>query len=117
MTTPELDLLWNECSAGQFASCDLLYQYSGPGTEYEQFALRCGDRLSTDTDTWCINLGAGPDVTTWRSDCEAGDNGACDLLFLFSTVGSSDETLGATCGSRAEPSDLGCGLRFGLGRE
>lgn len=114
---PELDQLWNECAAGHFASCELLYRYSGPGTEYEQFALRCGDRLPSDTTDSCINvLGPGADFTTWRTDCEAGDNGACDLLFLFSPVGSSDESLGATCGSRAERSILGCGIRFGLGR-
>lgn len=41
-----LDALYDLCAEGLMASCDRLYLDSAPGSEYEQFALTCGDRFT-----------------------------------------------------------------------
>ncbi len=41
---PALDRLYDECEAGNFASCDKLYMDSPTGSEYEAFGDSCGDR-------------------------------------------------------------------------
>ena len=44
---PTLDGLYDQCASGIGASCDLLYQQSTVGTDYEAFALTCGRRGSS----------------------------------------------------------------------
>ena len=46
------DALWDECAAGNMASCDELYNDSPFGSEYEEFGDTCGGR--TDGRTWCV---------------------------------------------------------------
>ncbi|MGF0117883.1 DUF4190 domain-containing protein [Promicromonospora sp. Marseille-Q5078] len=41
---PDLDLLYDNCSAGNDVACDDLYWMSPAGSEYEDFALSCGGR-------------------------------------------------------------------------
>lgn len=41
---PYLDGLYDGCAEGDDHACDDLYWESGPGTEYEDFALSCGGR-------------------------------------------------------------------------
>lgn len=47
----ELDTLWDACGAGDMGSCDLLYDSSEPGSDYEWFGGTCGNR--TDGTTEC----------------------------------------------------------------
>ena len=46
-----LDRLWDECSAGDFISCDDLYDESPVGSEYEYFGDTCGYR--NDPSDYC----------------------------------------------------------------
>ncbi len=39
-----LDRLWDGCEAGDGEACDLLFEQSPVGSEYEQFGLTCGNR-------------------------------------------------------------------------
>lgn len=48
---PELDALWDACTAGDLPSCDNLYLESRSGTRYEDYGNTCGDR--TTGGTWC----------------------------------------------------------------
>ena len=49
-----LDRLWDECSAGDFISCDDLYDESPVGSEYEYFGDTCGYR--NDPSDYCEAL-------------------------------------------------------------
>ena len=40
----ELDLLWDECEAGEGKSCDELFMKSPINSDYEEFGLNCGRR-------------------------------------------------------------------------
>ncbi|WP_454048817.1 DUF4190 domain-containing protein [Cellulomonas sp. Marseille-Q8402] len=42
---PELDALWDSCEAGSGTACDDLYTYSPADSEYEDFAMTCGNRV------------------------------------------------------------------------
>ncbi len=50
---PELDVLYTACADGDFVACDDLYFASPIGSEYEAFALTCGDR-GADTSVSCV---------------------------------------------------------------
>jgi hypothetical protein len=39
---PELDALWDDCAAGDYAACDTLWIESPFGSDYESFAETCG---------------------------------------------------------------------------
>jgi hypothetical protein len=43
---PDFDRLWDQCQAGAGAACDRLFDEAPPGSEYEQFAITCGNRTS-----------------------------------------------------------------------
>ena len=45
---PALDLLYDQCAAGDGAACDELYATSHEGTAYEQFGYSCGNRFFGD---------------------------------------------------------------------
>ncbi len=52
-----LDALWDECAAGDWESCDGLYTWSSPGSEYEWFGSTCGDR--NPFEGWCTDRYGG----------------------------------------------------------
>lgn len=59
--------------------------------------------------------GAGPQtygdderLDGMQDDCEDGDDRACDLLYLSSSVGSDYEEVAASCGGRVPPGDSFC---------
>lgn len=52
---PELDILWDECAYGDLAACDLLYDLSPAGSDYEFFAETCGG-LNEPTEYYCEDL-------------------------------------------------------------
>jgi hypothetical protein len=41
---PELDALYRACQQGDGQSCDQLFDQSAPGSDYEEFAVTCGNR-------------------------------------------------------------------------
>ncbi len=41
---PDLDALWDGCSAGDMADCDELYFDTPIGSEYEAYGSTCGNR-------------------------------------------------------------------------
>lgn len=58
---PELDGLYDACTAGDWESCDTLYRMSRPGSVYEDYGDTCGNR--TDGGQWCTDVpGLDPNV-------------------------------------------------------
>ena len=95
---PLLDLLWDDCAAGDMGACDQLYRQAPLGSEYEAFGDTCG--ATTEGGTWCET---GVDVTDpylygIYDACADGDMAACDTLYLESPAGSHFEWFGYTCG-------------------
>lgn len=41
---PALDSLWRSCEEGSGAACDELFEQAPVGSDYERFAVSCGDR-------------------------------------------------------------------------
>jgi hypothetical protein len=109
-----LDGLWDDCTAGDWDACDLLYSDSPVGSEYETYGETCG--FLTDGTEWCADVfgqdsppGEGPQ--TYGDDeyfdglwdaCAAEDWQACDTLYIESPVGSDYEEFGNTCGGRTD---------------
>jgi hypothetical protein len=123
---PYLDGLWDDCTAGDWDSCDLLYSDSPIGSEYETYGETCG--FLTDGTDWCSDL-FGTEVppeegpfaygddeyfdTLWDA-CAAEDWQACDTLYIESPVGSDYEEFGNTCGNRTDGTEW-CTDVFGGG--
>jgi len=95
---PLLDILWDDCSAGDMGACDELYRQSPIDSEYEDFGDTCGG--TTEGGTWCeteIDV-TDPYLYGVYDECSDGDMAACDTLYLESPVGSHFEWFGYTCG-------------------
>ncbi len=102
---PDLDALWDDCTAGGLSSCDVLYQTANVGTDYEAFGGSCGDRGITLSGSCADDLpfpytyGDDPDLDALVDECLAGDMGTCDALYFAASSGSAYEELGSTCGN------------------
>lgn len=134
-TDAELDELWLECSDGDGASCDLMYQISPVGSDYEAYGWTCGgitvfddcaDAAKLDTEffddlgNFDLDQVANPDDPPPGDDaaldalwveCSAEVAASCDQLFVESPSGSDYEAFGWTCGGRT-PSES-CTALFG----
>ncbi len=114
-----MDTFWrplsDACVSSDPEACDLLYLYDGSGAR-SGISMTCGNRLPRADPPACVDKLGSVDLDLWRSDCERGDNGACDLLFFYSPIGSEDEAFALACGGRGDDSFLPCGVRLGLGR-
>ena len=55
-----LDALWDQCAAGFGQACDDLFDRAGLGTDYEAFAVTCGQRTREDP---CVAVYPAPGVT------------------------------------------------------
>ena len=111
------DILWIGCADGIFDACDDLYRSSPFDSEYEAFALTCGDRRESDF-TDCTNdlggdTGLDDDAFTFGDDpgldllwvkCDFGVGEACDFLFFSSPIDSEYESFGLSCGGREDES-------------
>jgi len=121
---PELDALWDDCAAGDYAACDDLWLTAPFGSDYESFGSTCGERESSgqfgncslddsmigDADTY----GDDPALDALWDGCAAGDYAACDTLWWQSPIGSDYESFGSTCGERESSGQFGnCELEFG----
>jgi hypothetical protein len=115
---PTLDRLYRECEAGNFQSCDDLYDRTDAGTEYNEFGDTCGNRNAPDT--YCVVLYDQGVPDTYGEDARldgfwdrcasnaADFAAACDQLYNESGVGTQYERFGETCGNRlASPDPLG----------
>jgi hypothetical protein len=104
---PELDLMWDECSLGNYEMCQALYAQSPVGSEYEWYGGSCGGTQDEAT-------GCQPDLELEQLAelCAVGTMEACDELFLQAPVGSEYEEFGATCGFTRDPG-LTCVYTYG----
>ena len=112
-----LDALWDNCSDGNFESCDTLFLDSPSDSEYEAFGDSCGNR--NEPSGYCVdiyqssgssgsssygNYGSDSYLDSLWDSCSNADFYACDELFLESPYDSEYEDFGDTCGYRNEPS-------------
>lgn len=51
---PHYDELWASCADGDMNSCDELFYFSPPNSEYEMFGDTCGYRVPPSVD-WCLH--------------------------------------------------------------
>jgi hypothetical protein len=79
---PLLDILWDDCAAGDMGACDELYRQSPIDSEYEDFGDTCGG--TTEGGTWCENEidVTDPYLYGVYDQCHEGDMAACDTLYL-----------------------------------
>jgi hypothetical protein len=59
---PKLDRLKDGCADGDMAACDLLYAASDPDSEYEEFAMTCGERAGLANP--CVSMSTTSTTTT-----------------------------------------------------
>ncbi|MEM9714773.1 MAG: hypothetical protein AAGA17_21310 [Actinomycetota bacterium] len=117
-----LDVLWDECEAGEGDACDELYFISPLGSGYERFGSTCGDTRA-ETQGSCSLIGEGdafgygddPVLDVLWDDCENGDGQACDDLYFDAPIGSDYEFFGETCGDRVEEGGPLCAEQIGVG--
>ncbi len=111
---PDLDALYDGCTAGDAEACDELYWTSPVGSAYEAYGNTCGDRFPDgvltcvsamdggDIPDAAMNYGDDPAFDALYDACAAGDLDVCDELYLTSPIGSEYETFGSTCGGTQE---------------
>ena len=109
-TDTDLDGLWDDCAAGDWAACDSLFIESPVGSDYEDFGGTCG--YLTDGTRWCTDefgdsgsYGSDPYLDGLWDACESGDWAACDALYSESPIGSEYEEFGGTCGYLTDGSE------------
>jgi hypothetical protein len=105
----ELDGITTRCKGGSNDACDLLFDYTSPGSEYHEIGETCGGRRP-DTDEFCGDgyvldddgnvTSTAPVLDRLATTCRTGDALACDLLYQISPPDSTHETLGWTCNGR-----------------
>lgn len=104
---PRLDRMYSECEAGDDRVCDLLYFNSNAGSDYSALTDDCAGRGLLDSGFCSPGISVGSegiavldDLAAMSDECQAGDNTACDLLFMLAPIGSDAEEVGFTCGGR-----------------
>ena len=107
-----LDVLASRCEAGDFVTCDVLYQASDVGSVYETLGNSCGGRGVPD-QAYCVQAyGVAVDLDAAQEECAAGDMFSCDILYIYSEFGSAEESFGDSCGSRGD-GGLSCATAHG----
>ena len=97
--------------ANEEPSADVLAAIFSCSAELFEGDLFGGDGVFGDADTY----GDDPDLDALWDDCDAGDDVACDDLYLRSPIGSDYESFGSTCGERESIDQFGnCSLDDGL---
>ena len=115
---PTLDALYDGCSAGSLADCDMLFLVADFGSEYENMAVTCGG-LTEEIDVTATCMAALQDFSEagdLGAQCEGGFYIACDAYFVVTVVGSEEEELAASCGGIREPNlTTPCWITYGFG--
>jgi hypothetical protein len=106
--------LADACEEGDDAACDQLYEESPIGSPEEELGSTCGGRQEPQFGS-CVD---DPDEVAMLEqlvdDCTAGDNAACDELYIESPIGSEEEVLGSTCAGRSDEELFGdCASQLG----
>lgn len=97
--------------ANEEPSPDVLAAIFSCTAELLEGGLFGSDGVFGDADTY----GDDPDLDALWDDCDAGDDVACDDLYLRSPIGSDYESFGSTCGERESIDQFGnCSLDDGL---
>ena len=115
----DLDALWDLCADGRYWACDVLYEISEVGSQYELFSGTCGERI--DTIDWCTDVFNTPVPEDYGDDpyldalwdlCEHNGPGgpdACDELMMIAPFDSRYEDFGFSCGDRFDSPVEFCG--------
>lgn len=121
----DLDLLWDDCAAGDGTACDNLYWTSPLDSGYEAFGASCGDRFDQTTAGSCeegiggtsggTDYGDDPELDALWDECANGDGAACDQLYFQSPFDSAYEAFGDTCGNRFPGGVVSCETEIGAG--
>lgn len=118
-TDPDMDMLYDGCSDGSNADCDMLWLVSPINSEYEDLSIVCGGRtvpIEQGSATCITTLETFSEVVDLRTQCQGGFFAACDALFYISEVGSTDEDVAVTCGGLNDPDSLtSCWVLYGFG--
>jgi hypothetical protein len=107
-----LEELGERCGDGDYFACDVLYQASEVGSQFESFGDSCGGRGVPDEAYCAWAYGLTIDLAGMRDDCSGGDMFACDTLYIYSEFGSPEEAFGDSCGGRGDPG-LSCAVAYG----
>jgi len=95
-----LETLRAACEDGDYLSCDVLEQAAFIDSELEAFGDTCGGRRAPAGGLCGTRHGLQVDLDALEAECLEGDFVSCDVLFLYSPIGSAQEEIGATCGGR-----------------
>jgi hypothetical protein len=107
-----LAALRTSCEAGDMVMCDLLYMSTPLGSELEAYGDSCGGR--NEPAGWCADIyDVAIDLDDLAGDCVGGDMLACDMVYMYSDIGSEEEALGASCGGRGKTEST-CVMEYGL---
>lgn len=115
---PTLDALYDGCSAGSLADCDMLFLAADFGSEYENMAVTCGGLTEEIdvTETCMIALQDFSEAGDLGAQCEGGFYIACDAYFVVTDAGSEEEELALSCGGIREPNiTTPCWFAYGFG--
>ena len=107
-----LEELGERCGGGDYYACDVLYQASDVGSEFESFGDSCGGRGVPDEAFCAVAYGLTIDLGAMQDDCADGDMFACDMLYIYSEFGSIEEAFGDNCAGRGDPG-LSCAVAYG----
>jgi hypothetical protein len=107
-----LEELGTRCGDGDYVACDVLYQASPVGSQYEAFADSCGGEGVPDEAFCAYAHGVEIDLGDLRDGCAAGDMLACDMLYIYSPFDSPEEAFGDECAGRGDPG-LSCAVAYG----
>jgi len=107
-----LEELGERCGDGDYYACDVLYQASDIGSQFESFGDSCGGRGVPDEAFCARAYGLTIDLGAMQDDCSGGDMFACDMLYIYSDFGSLEEALGDSCAGRGDPG-LSCAVAYG----
>lgn len=103
----EADIDFRELADGanpdEELSADVLAAIFSCSAELLEGDLFGGDGVFGDADTY----GDDPDLDALWDDCDAGDDFACDDLYVRSPIGSDYESFGSTCGERESSGQFG----------
>lgn len=109
-STSNLDDLPSEASE-ELATCmgDIFAEMIGEGFEEmgEEFAAAFEDIEFDESDFQADSSLDSADLPALEKSCLAGDNGACDDLWIASPIGSEAEDVAESCGGRSSEVRMG----------